>query len=336
MKRVLSGIRATGKLHFGSLLGAVNNFVKFQEDKDTECLYFIADYHTLTTLDDPEQMRANLIEMVKDYLAAGLDPEKSIIYAQSSVPKIAELALYLSMIQPLGDLERTPTFKDMVRRFPDRVSLGLVTYPVLMAADILGPKSVLVPVGKDQEPNVEMARDLARRFNSRYQRDVFVIPDMLEDMVKVTGLSGGKMGKSDADNAIGISMSKEEIFERYKRSGMTDPKRVRGSDPGNPDECISVYPTHRLVTRSESAVAEVATGSIADKCRSGQIGCVDCKRLLAESLYGILGPFQERRAFYDDKDELVREILHEGGKKARAIIDPTVEEVADCMGITRF
>lgn len=336
MKRVLSGIRATGKLHFGSLMGAVQNFVKFQNDADTECLYFIADYHTLTTLDAPEQLRQNLTEMVKDYLAAGLDPERSIIYTQSSVPQIAELSLFLSMLQPLGDLERTPTFKEMVRQYPEKVSLGLVTYPVLMAADILGPKSTLVPVGKDQEPNVEIARELARRFNRRYGRKVFEVPDMLQDMVKVPGLSGGKMGKSDADNAIGIHMSQDDVFARYKQSGITDPRRLRRNDPGDPDACVSVYPLHRLVTVSESGTADVGMGDIADRCRAATLGCFDCKRLLVDNLFEVLGPFQERRAFYADKDNLVREILNEGGKRARSIINPTVEEVADCMGIVRY
>ncbi|KKT16983.1 MAG: Tryptophanyl-tRNA synthetase [Parcubacteria group bacterium GW2011_GWB1_43_6] len=163
---VLSGIRATGRLHFGNFLGAVQNFVRFQQNGNT-CLYFVADWHTLTTLDDPEELRRNLLEIVTDYLAAGLDPEKSVIYAQSSVPEIAELALYLSMLQPLGELQTIPTFKELVRKFPEMVSLGLITYPVLMAADILGPRATLVPVGEDQVPNVELARNLAKRFNNR-------------------------------------------------------------------------------------------------------------------------------------------------------------------------
>ncbi len=171
---ILSGIRATGRLHFGNFLGAVQNFVKFQQPGNT-CLYFVADWHTLTTLDDAPKLRGNLIEIVKDYIAAGLDPEQSIIYAQSSVPELSELCLYLSMVQPLGELERVPTFKDLVRKNPDNVNLGLITYPVLMAADILGPKATLVPVGEDQVPNVEMARSIARRFNKHFG-ETFVVP----------------------------------------------------------------------------------------------------------------------------------------------------------------
>jgi len=335
MQRVLSGIRATGKLHFGSMMGAVQNFVQFQAADDTECLYFIADYHTLTTNKDPDLLRTNLVEMVKDYIAAGLDPEQSIIYAQSSVPEIAELCLFLGMLQPYGDLARTPSFKDMERRYPDDLNHGTFTYPVLMAADILGPKSTLVPVGEDQKPNVEIARELARRFNTRYNRDVFPVPGMLDEMVKVPGLDGGKMGKSDAKNAIGIDMSLDEIQNKY-RAGITDANRVRRDDSGDPDKCLSVYPLHRLVTETEGRDLYPAQGAIADQCRNATIGCADCKALLASNIHAILAPFQERRRELEGQEDFVREVLHEGGKKARAIIAPTVEEVADCMGITRY
>ncbi len=330
MQRVLSGIRATGKLHFGSLIGAVQNFVDYQNRPDTTGLYFVADYHSLTTLDDPEQLRANLIEIVKDYLAAGLDPERSIIYAQSSVPAIAELCLFLSMSQPLGDLMRLPTYKDLIRKNPDRVSLGLVSYPVLMAADILGPQANVVPVGADQVPNVEMARSLAERFNNRYGK-TFTIPEMMEDMVKVPGLDGGKMGKSEADKAIAITMSSSEILARYLKHGVTDRNRTSMNEPGNPDVCQSVYPMHKIVTPGEAESCEIAS-----QCRNATIGCRACKELMVENLYKILGPFQERRAAYADKDKLVREILEDGGARARAMITPTVELVADRMGISRF
>ena len=164
---VLSGIRATGRLHFGNLLGAVSHFVDYQREGNT-CLYFVADLHTLTTLKNPDEMRKNLVEIVKDYLAAGLNPATASIYAQSSIPELSELCLLLSMMQPLGDLQRIPTFKEKVRKNPDDINLGLLTYPVLMAADILGPRATLVPVGEDQVPNVELARSLARRFNERF------------------------------------------------------------------------------------------------------------------------------------------------------------------------
>lgn len=330
MTRILSGIRATGTLHFGSLIGAVQNFVRFQNEPNTQGLYFVADYHSLTTLDNPEQLRQNLIEIVKDYLAAGLDPEQSIIYAQSSVPEITELCLLLGMSQPLGDLERIPTFKDMVRKFPDRVSLGLITYPVLMAADILGPQANIVPVGADQIPNVDLARALASRFNKRYG-ETFVIPEMMEEMIKVPGLDGGKMGKSDAIQAIGITMTRDEIITRYLKRGVTDRNRTSINVPGNPDECQSVYPMHKIVTPGETE-----TGIIATQCRNAAIGCKACKELMVDNLYKILSPFQERRREFADKDDLVREILVEGGKRARAIIAPTVALAADRMGIHHY
>jgi tryptophanyl-tRNA synthetase len=330
MTRILSGIRATGKLHFGSLVGAVQNFVTYQNQDNTECLYFVADYHSLTTLDDPEQLRSNLIEIVKDYLAAGLDPNRSILYAQSSVPQIAELSLLLGMSQPLGDLERVPTFKDLVRKNPDRVTLGLITYPVLMAADILATQADIVPVGSDQIPNVEMARSLASRFNNRYGK-TFNVPGMMEEMVKVPGLDGGKMGKSEADKAIGISMSRDEILAQYLKHGVTDRARTNASIPGNPDECMSVYPMHKLVTPGEPD-----NEAVASMCRKAEIGCKACKELMVDNLYRILGPFQERRSEYTNQDNMVKEVLADGGARARALISPTVELTAERMGITRF
>lgn len=330
METVLSGIRATGRLHFGNFLGAVQNFVKFQQHGNT-CLYFIADWHTLTTLDNPEDLRGNLVEIVKDYIAAGLDPEQSIIYAQSSVPEIAELCLYLSMIQPLGELERVPTFKDLVRRNPDNVNLGLVTYPVLMAADILGPKATLVPVGEDQVPNVEMARNLANKFNNRFG-DSLVVPEMMKQMIKVPGLDGTKMGKSEADNAIDINASVIEIRDRYLKKGVTDQKRLRVSDPGDPyNRCQSVYPLHELVTDGE-----VVNREIASLCISAEIGCVACKNRLVDEIAKILRPFQEKRASLSNRNEYIMEVLHEGGKKARARIKETTELVRERMGIVLY
>jgi tryptophanyl-tRNA synthetase len=324
---VLSGIRATGRLHFGNFLGAVQNFVKFQNGGN-KCMYFIADLHTLTTLKNPEELRSNLIEIVKDYLAAGLNPEDSIIYAQSSIPELTELCLYLSMIQPLGELERVPTFKELVRKNPDDVSLGLVTYPVLMAADILGPQSTMVPVGEDQVPNVEMARSLAQKFNNRFG-PTFVVPNMMKQMIKVPGLDGSKMGKSESDNAIDINSPMSVIRDRYLKKGVTDEERKRSSDPGDPyNRCKSVYAVHEIVTDGE-----VQSREIANACMKAEIGCVACKNRLVDSIEKVLGPFQERRAVLANQNDLVREILHEGGKKARVIIAETTATVRDKMGI---
>lgn len=327
---VLSGIRATGRLHFGNYLGAVQHFVRFQDGQNV-CLYFVADQHTLTTLDDPEELRRNLLEIVKDYLAAGLDPERSILYVQSSVPEITELCLYLGMLQPLGDLLTVPTYKELARKHPDRVSHGLLTYPVLMAADILGPKATLVPVGEDQVPNVELARSLARRFNNRFG-ELFPVPNMMHEMVKVVGLDGAKMGKSDSDNAIDISAPIDEIRTRYIERGITDPKRQRKSDPGDPYEgCKSVYPIHELVTPGETE-----TRAIANACLHAEIGCIECKHVLVDNIANMILPFQEKRRALAEQDDYVREVLHEGGKKARVMIRETVEEVRERMGITIY
>jgi len=324
---ILSGIRATGRLHFGNYIGAVRHFVIHQRPEN-RCMYFIADLHTLTTLRNPEELRGNVLEIVKDYLAAGLDPEQSIIYAQSSVPEIPELSLLLSMMQPLGELQRIPTFKELVRKNPDDVTLGLITYPVLMAADILGPQATLVPVGEDQVPNVELARNMAHRFNDRFG-DTFTMPEMLTEMVKVPGLDGEKMGKSEADNAIDINAPMSVIRERYMTRGVTDPERKRASDPGDPyNRCRSVYALHELITPGEADGREIANA-----CRTARIGCAECKKRLVDSIATILEPFQERRAALAKKDAYAREVLHEGGKRARKIIVSTVEKVRDKMGI---
>ncbi len=327
---VLSGIRATGRLHFGNFLGAVRNFVKFQRPGNV-CLYFIADWHTLTTLQNPDDLRNNLIEIVKDYIAAGLDPEQSILYAQSSVPEIAELCLYLSMIQPLGDLMRIPTYKDLVRKHPDNINLGLISYPVLMAADILGPKASLVPVGEDQVPNVELARMLAQKFNSRFGV-TFTVPNMMTQMIRVPGLDGEKMGKSESDNAIDINMPIDEIRKRYLVKGITDEKRKRKSDPGDPySRCKSVYSVHELITAGETENREIANA-----CIGASIGCVECKHKLVDNIAKLLEPFQYARAELADKDDYIRDVLNEGGKKARAMITETVSVVREKMGIVLF
>ncbi|KKR45995.1 MAG: Tryptophan-tRNA ligase [Parcubacteria group bacterium GW2011_GWA2_40_14] len=327
---VLSGIRATSRLQLGNFLGAVINFVKFQQPGNT-CMYFIADLHSLTTMESPEEIRGNLTEIVKDYIAAGLDPEQSIIYAQSSIPEISELCLYLSMIQQVGELERIPTFKEKIKKNPDNVNLGLLTYPVLMAADILGPKATLVPVGEDQVPNVELARSLARKFNNRFG-ETFILPEMMTEMIRVPGLDGKKMSKSDADNAIELSMTIPVIRERYLKFGVTDIERKLRSDPGDPyKRCQSVYPVHELVT-----VGEIEIRAIANACLKAEIGCVECKHQLVDNIAKVLEPFQAARVEIVDKNDFVREVLHEGGKKARALIIETVKEVREKIGIVIY
>jgi tryptophanyl-tRNA synthetase len=327
---VLSGIRATGRLHFGNFMGAVTHFVRYQQPGN-RCMYFIADYHTLTTYKSPDELRGNVLEIATDYLAAGLNPDEAIIYAQSSVPEIPELSLLLSMVQGLGELTRMTTYKDLLRKNPDDESntLGLITYPVLMAADILGPKATIVPVGNDQRPNVELARNLAQRFNNRFG-DTFVIPNMMDEMVRVPGLRGDKMGKSDADDAIDINSPIAEIRDRYLRLGVTDPARIRVTDPGDPNKCQSVFPLHTIISPKQE-VEEIDA-----LCRSAGIGCVDCKHRLVNHIAAILEPFQEKRRELAGKSDFVRDVLHEGGKRARTIIGDTVAEVREKMGLVRY
>lgn len=219
----------------------------------------------------------------------------------------------------------------IVRKNPDNVNLGLVTYPVLMAADILGPKATLVPVDEDQVPNVEMARNIANKFNKRFG-DTFVVPEMMEQMIKVPGLDGVKMGKSEADNAIDINASIEEIRDRYLKKGITDTQRFRVTDLGDPyNRCQSVYPVHELVTDGE-----VDTREIANLCVSAKIGCAVCKRRLIDGIAKILEPFQEKRANLANQNDYVRDVLHDGGKKARSLIKVTVESVREKMGIVIY
>jgi tryptophanyl-tRNA synthetase len=329
-KTVLSGIRATGRLHFGNFFGAVRNFVNFQEQGDNG-MYFIADLHTLTTLDDPDVLRGNIIEVAKDYLAAGLDPEKSTLYVQSSVPQVCEISLCLGMLQPLGELQTIPTFKDMVRKNPNRVSHGLISYPVLMAADILGAQADIVPVGEDQVPNVELARSLARRFNIRFG-DILKIPSMMTDMVRIPGLDGGKMGKSDSAAAVNINDPIDRIRELYLKKGVTDPERIKVTDKGDPyNRCKSVYPMHEVATAGESDSREIA-----NLCRSAKIGCRDCKLLLVKSLAEAIEPFQEARREIADKDDYVADVLAEGGKRARVVFQETLDLIYDAMGIKKY
>lgn len=325
---VLSGIRATGRMHFGNFLGAVQQFVKYQSDPSNTCMYFVADYHTLTTLDDPELLRSNLIEMVKDYLAAGLDPENSILYVQSSIPELAELSLYLTMLARLNsDVMSIGPIDELVQEFGERFTLGMATYPVLMAADILGPMATLIPVGADQAQNVELAQKLARKFNNRYG-ETFVVPSKSINPT-VPGLDGKKMGKSNEASSVKMTDTHVELTQKYaKARTMSRPQ----FGPGDSKQCAAVYPLHHMVTPNESD-----TLAIARQCQNvGEISCSQCKGILVESVWSVLESFQEQRAKLSSEDDYVRELLIEGGKKARSIIAPKVAEVADKMGIIRY
>lgn len=332
MKTVISGIRATGNLHLGNYLGAMRYFVELSKDKEKDCMFFIANLHTLTTRVDPESIKRDLKEIVLDFISVGLDPSVSTIFAQSSVPETCELNWLLSCITSVADLERMPHFKEKKMKKEEMgevINAGLLTYPVLMAADILGPKAHLVPVGEDQHPHVELTRNLAKRFNLIYG-ETFPVPDLLaHEAVRVPGLNGlGKMGKSD-NNTIDLS-DEPKIIKRKISVAVTDTSRVKRTDPGNPVVC-NMYKLHSLVN-SQAEADKIVAG-----CASAQIGCVECKNILSKIVIDILAPIQEKRAeIREKKSDFISDILNEGGKRAGKIIAATVEEVKDKMGVPKY
>lgn len=322
--RVFSGARPTGRQHLGNYLGAIQNYVALQDDYD--CVYCIVDLHALTTVETTENLRENTREMALDFLAAGIRPKETIIFVQSHVPQVTELHTILSMVTPLGKLTDLPTFKDKVRQQPNNVNYGLVGYPVLMTADIVLYKANLVPVGIDQAPHLEFAREIVRSFNYRYSTDVLIEPEMKNTEVpKVIGIDGqDKMSKS-LDNHIEIAKTPEETQARVMQM-VTDPRRVRRTDPGNPEVC-NVFSMHQIF----SSVEEVAMVDL--ECRRAGIGCVDCKKLFAKNLNEHFSPFRARRRELAEKPGYVDEVLQEGAKRARGIAENTIAEVKDAVGL---
>jgi tryptophanyl-tRNA synthetase len=323
--RVLSGMRPTGKLHLGNYLGALANWVQLQDEY--ECFYFVADWHMLTT-DAPKsgETPGYTIEMVADWLGAGLDPERSTLFIQSLVPEHAELHLLFSMVTPLGWLERVPTYKEMVEQLGiESPSYGLLGYPLLQSADILMYRARFVPVGADQVPHIELTREVARRFNNTWG-DVFPEPDAkLTRIPKVPGTDGRKMSKSYG-NAIYLSDTAEEIAAKV-RPMVTDPARKRRRDPGNPDVC-PVFDLHRIFT-PDGPREEAAVG-----CRTAGIGCLDCKAILLDHMLPPLGEIRERRQRFAEKPGELVEILHEGSRRARAVATKTMAEVRQAVNLT--
>jgi tryptophanyl-tRNA synthetase len=326
---VLSGIRATGKMHLGNYLGAIRNFAKLSQDESKSCFYFIANLHTLTTRTDPQEMQKDLVNIVIDFIASGVDPEKSVIFAQSSVPETSELTWLLACLSPLGDLFRMPHFKEKKEKMMAEgitENAGLLTYPILMAADILGPLANLVPVGEDQHPHVEFAREIARRFNAQFG-ETFVVPELLKtEALRVPGLDGtGKMGKSD-NNTIDLTDSPETVSKKIMVA-VTDPARKMRKDPGSPEKC-NVYSLHTMISSGE----EIA--QCFRECRCAGIGCVDCKKILIKNVNQLLAPIQERRQeVVSCGPEYPIEVIREGGKKAREVIAKTVNDAKTKMGV---
>lgn len=324
--RVFSGIRPTGRAHLGNYLGAIKNYVALQDSY--ECVYCIVDLHALTTVEDTENLRQNTTEIALDLLAAGIRPEETILFVQSHVPEVTELHTILSMVTPLGKLTDLPTFKEKIRQQPDNVNYGLVGYPVLMTADIVLYKSDVVPVGIDQAPHLEFAREVVRSFNYRYNTSVLIEPQMKNtEIPKVLGIDGKeKMGKS-LNNHIELACSPEETQQRVMMM-VTDPNRMKRTDPGNPDIC-NVFSMHKIFTPE----ADVAMINV--ECRRAGIGCVDCKKRYAENLNKALQPFREKRAQLAADPNYVTDVLHDGAKRARAIAQKTMEEVREAVQLPR-
>jgi tryptophanyl-tRNA synthetase len=323
-ERALSGMRPTGRVHLGNYLGALANWVRLQESHD--CFFFVANWHALTTDTDVRDVPRDTIEMIADWLGAGLDPERSVLFIQSWVPEHAELHLLFSMITPVGWLERVPTYKEMIEQLGlESPSYGFLGYPLLQSADILMYKPQWVPVGADQVPHIELTREVARRFNNIFG-EVFPEPQAkLTEIPKVPGTDGRKMSKSYG-NAIYLSDSAETVWEKV-RPMVTDPARKRRSDPGNPDVC-PVFDLHRIFTPPDGR--EWA----AHGCRTASIGCLDCKAKLLEHLEPALAPIRERRQAFAEKPDMIVDILREGSARARRVAQATMEKVRQVVTIT--
>ena len=328
-KKIMSGMRPTGKLHLGHYLGVIDNWVKLQEEYD--CYFSVADWHALTTkYDKTENMKQDVIDVVMDWLACGIDPKKSTIYVQSLVPQTAELHIYLSMITPQNWVERDPTLKDMAKILKSKegmasqINYGLMGYPVLMTADILTFNADLVPVGIDQVAHVELTRDIARRFNHIYKTDFFVDPQpKLNNCSLICGLDGNKMGKS-FNNDIKISDT-AEVTAKKVMSAITDRSRMRKDDLGHPDECEVAFKYWKIFGEEQ----EIET--IKCECEKGLRGCADCKRQLGAKINERLAQIRERRAYYEQNPELVKQIIEEGSAKAREEAQKVLSKVRELV-----
>lgn len=320
--RVFSGARPTGRQHLGNYLGAIQNYVALQDDYD--CIYCIVDVHALTTVETTQDLRKNTLEMALDWLAAGIRPEESILFVQSHVPEVMELHTYLSMVTALGKLTDLPTFKEKVAQQPDNVNYGLLGYPVLMTADIVLYKADIVPVGVDQAPHIEFAREIVRSFNYRYNTKVLVEPQVKHtEVLKVLGIDGkNKMSKS-LNNHIELAATPQETTARVMEM-VTDPARMKRTDPGNPDVC-NVFSMHKIFSPAEEVEM------INRECRTAGIGCVDCKKRFAANLNRHLEPFRAKRADLASKPDYVTDVLDDGANRARVIAQKTMEEVREAI-----
>lgn len=322
-QRVFSGFRPTGKQHIGNYLGAIRNWVILQDSYD--CVYCVVDVHALTTIESTKNLRTDIHDMVVDWLSMGINPERSIIFVQSHVPEVMELSILFGMLTPLNWLLRVPTFKEKVKMQPQNVNYGLVGYPVLMSADIALYKANVVPVGEDQLPHIELAREIVRRFNTSF-KEVFPEPQgKLTDSPMILGLDGAQKMSKSCNNHIEVMAAPEEIRKRVM-TAVTDPSRRYRSDPGHPDIC-NVYSLHKVFTELNKVQ------EIEEECKKGTIGCVDCKRLLAKNIASAFEPFRQRREEILSQSGYVEDILATGANKARSIAQNTMGEVQDAIGL---
>ena len=324
-KRILSGNRPTGPLHLGNYLGALENWVKLQEDY--ECYFMVADWHALTSdYADSSDLPRFTRQMILDWIGVGLDPERSVLFVQSQVKEHAELTLLLGMFTPIPWLERCPSFKDQQEQMKnkDLNTYGFLGYPVLQAADIIIYRADIVPVGEDQLAHLELCREIVRRIHHFYGRKIFPEPQpLLSQVPKLPGTDGRKMSKS-YDNCIYLADTGEQVWDKVKEM-VTDPARVRRSDLGHPEVC-SVYAYHEVFTPEEK-------DQIGEDCRKAAIGCVDCKKNLAASIDSLLEPMRERRAAFGDKSGAIDEIIHEGNARARATAAETMTVVREVLNL---
>jgi len=322
VKTVFSGIRPTGNMHLGNYLGALKNYLILQNQAEHKCIYCVADVHALTTMQDPASLHKNSLNLVKDWLAAGLDPQKSILFIQSQVPQVMELYTYFSMSTPLSWLLRVPTFKEKVKANPENANFGLVGYPILQTADVALYKTDIVPVGEDQLPHLELAREIVRRFNQSYG-EVFPEPQAkLTQVPLVIGLDGkAKMSKS-LDNHVEISLSEADTRQRVL-TAVTDTLRIKKSDPGHPDLC-NVFSWHKFFNERNLT-------QISFDCQNAAMGCVSCKQILAEAINDELRPYRQRRA--ELSDDLVIKVIKEGACQASELAKQTIREVKQAMGL---
>ncbi|MGB9822861.1 MULTISPECIES: tryptophan--tRNA ligase [Thermodesulfovibrio] len=325
MDRVLSGMQPSGPLHLGNLVGALSNWVRLQDKY--ECYFFVADWHALTTgYGNPSQIKQWTVDLLMNFIAAGLDPEKSTIFIQSQVPEHAELHIFLSMITPLGWLERVPTYKEKKEQIKDKDldTYGFLGYPVLQTADIIIYRAKYVPVGIDQVPHLEISREIARRFNYLYGKEFFPEPEaLLTEFPKVPGTDGRKMSKSYG-NAIYLSDDEKTVTEKI-RTMVTDPARKRRTDKGDPQKC-PVFDLHKIFSTEEEK-KEIIEG-----CSTAGIGCVDCKKILIKHVINTLKPIWDKRQHIIDNPSLLIEIAREGSTKAKKIAGETLKEMKEVIG----